>query len=810
MKSFFVEDLTASLRAILRNPIGALAIALSVAVAVGANATLLSWTTAIVLRPVSGVDDQDRLVEVATHHPSQGYAGISHPEYEAFVNAASSVAGVIASCDGAFAVRTFSGSERMNGSFVSNNYFAVLGLEAQVGTAISAEHDRPGSPVVVISDRIWQSRFGGRPSAVGETLTINGVPLRIIGVAPASFGGTTPWRTYDLWLPFGARRQLLGGRDARHTDDRWLYAMAYLAPGETMETLQPRLTAAYLHLGERRDASERQREVLLFPVWKSPTYGGKFAVPLLVVLWSLGIAVILLASVNVAGVLLAHFMARRQDFATRRALGATRGVLVRLLLIECALLGILGGLLALPIAGFGAGALAESIPPSLASLVSVRASLDAGVVAFAIVLSVLVSLLYGAMAALPATSFDLKGALRSGGPALVGRTGARVKWAFLVVQVAICVAFLAVAWVMERSSAKAQHSSPGFEPQGLVLGTLDLASSHATDPERLTLLAKLHARAASQPATARTSFARRMPLGADGRSRVEGFQIPGAPADSEPWAYANQVGPEFFGTLRLPLVEGRDFTSADRWDTPRVAIVNASMARQYWPNASALDRTIVFGRDHLRVVGVVADARWGQVGEPATPWLFTPLLQDYRAEVTFVTRTDETAQGNAELLQGHISALDPSIALFDVRTFAQHMEAATFSQKLISRVSALLGGFALLLSAIGLNAVITRSVLERRREVAVRVALGATPVSVFFLLLRRPLALVGLGLGLGLACLPGLQVLLADFLIDVRVTEASTIFVVAASVVLATMISVVVPALRASWASPAAGMRLQR
>jgi len=602
-----LHDVRYAIRSLLRRPMFAAVVVLTLALGVGANTAIFSVVNAVLLRPLP-YREPDRLVTVNHFYPS--FNGLEAPvsapgfaDYRSRVRAFGSVA-VQAGWSPNLTGR--GDPERLTGARVSGQYFSTLGVPAALGRTLRPDEDQPGrQQVVVLSDALWRRAFGADPRAVGQTLTLNGRSHEIVGVMPPGFRDFFG-RTVELWRPLALDPAALTS-DARTSE--WLTLTARLAPGVTIEQARAELRALAEQLKREYPGSypaDWSLSVTSLRDWGT----GSIRPALLVLLGAVGF-VLLIACANVANLLLARGAARSKEIAVRTALGAGRGQLVRQLLTESVLLALAGGLLGLAFADAGVRALVTLTP---ATLPGEEIGIDGMVLLFTVVVSLGTGLLFGLVPALQASRVDVQGMLKEGGRGAAGdRGGQALRRALVVAEVALALMLLAGAGLLMKSFARLQSVQPGFDPNNLLTLTLALPQAkYPTDTQQIAFFDQVLPRVAAIPGVQAVGATSAIPFGGSGSTssfQVEGFQP--APDEPGPWGDFRVVSPDFLRALRAPLLRGRHFTERDGPGAPPVALVDEELARRYWPKEDAVGKRVTFGApdgeetEWIEIVGVV-------------------------------------------------------------------------------------------------------------------------------------------------------------------------------------------------------------
>lgn len=804
-----LQDLRYGARALMREPLLTAIVVLSLALGIGANATVFSWIDAVLLRPFPGVPEPERLVAVSSRDTREGAISMSHADY-LDLRVARGLAGLAAQDEIPLALRVGEEApERIWGLVVSENYFDVMGVRPALGRVFLPHETTPGGhPVAVIADALWRRRFGTDPAVVGREVTLNARPFTIVGVMPPEFRGSVVGLQFDMWVPLAMQQPLQGVDRLSRRGNRWLQGVARLASGVTpaearaeLNVIAARLAAAY---PEDRDVS-----ALVQTFSEGPTGAGRAMRPVLATLAVVVAFVMAIACANVANVLLARAIRRRREIAVRLSLGASRARIVRQMLTESLLLAGLAAAAGLLVAVWGSGLLLAFVPPTDLP-VGLVPRVDGRVLAVTAVVSFLAALLFGLAPALQAASAETAGALReeslgAGG----GRTRARLRSSLVAGQFALSLMLLVAAGLLVRSLRNAQSVDVGFDPRGVLLASVDLQGSGYAPEQGRAFHREVLARLRGLPGVTSATLTRRAPLGLGGKSSstmtVEGYE---PPPDKPAWFFTHTVGPDYFRTMRWPLERGRDFTDADDAGAPAAVIVDEVAARTYWAGRDPLGGRVRLGPDRwATVVGVAREGRYQGLNEKPSPHVFFPVLQAYHPQTTLVARAASDPEALAPQVASAVRALDPAMPVFNVVTLAQHVSAATYPQRLASSLLAGLGLLALVLSTVGLHGVLAWAVGQRTREIGIRMALGGRRSHVFRLVVGQGLRLALAGTALGLVAAAGAARALSALLIKVSPLDPATFAAVAALLVAVAALACALPAHRATRIDPAAALR---
>jgi putative ABC transport system permease protein len=807
-------DVRHAARGLVRRPgFAALAVA-SLALGIGANAVLFTWVNAVFFEPLPGVRDVGRLLSVQTTTHSEGVISVSWPDYLEIRDWTKDVfSGMAVTRLDALALGHAGGTDRVWSSLVSGDYFAVLGVQPEIGRLLGPQDDRTpgGHPVIVLSHALWQRLFAGDPKVVGSSVLVNARPYTVVGVTPPSFRGSELGLALDAWVPVAMHEFIEpGGPRFDERGNHWLTGLARLKPGVGLDQARARLDVVARQL-EQEYPPSRGNGLAAWRFAESPRGGGRILRPILLVLAAVSGLVLLIACANVANLLLVRATSRRHEVAVRLSVGASRGRLVRQFLVESVLLSLLGGLGGLVLALWGKGLLLSFVP-STPFPVFLDTTVDGRVLAFAIGLSLLTGALAGLAPALQASRHDVVGSLREeAAPLLAGRRGGRLRRLLVVAQVALSLVLLVGAGLLTRSLRHAADVDVGFEPHHVALASVDLFTAGFDRERGEAAIEQALARLRSLPGVESVTVAKRVPLSLGGGSNSSSIEVEGfVEKQNEPaWGYINFVGPDYVRTLGATLVAGRDVSTEDRGDTPEIAVVNETMARRYWPGRNAVAGRFRLGKDWLQVVGIVHDMKFRGLKEPPAPMFFLPLSQWYRSDLTFHVRSAGDPALLAAPVRNALLALDPNLAPFGLRTLEETAEAASFQQKVGSNLLGIFGILGLLLAGVGLYGVLSFLVAQRTREIGLRIALGGSPRDVLGLVLRQGLSLAGVGIVAGLVAGFALARPLASLLVGISPVDPMTFAVVPAVLVAVSLLACWAPARRAMRVRPIEALRYE-
>lgn len=789
-----LQDLRFGMRLLLRQPAFTLIVVLTLALGIGANTAIFSVVNGVLLRPLP-FPHPERLLTVWGSHPDIGQEEASQPDFVDWREGARSFEYLEGCANSFFNLTGVGEPERLTGVQVTSGFFQALGIPMALGRTFETGEDQQGNNhVVVVSHGFWKRRLGANPAVLGQTLTLDGQPHTIIGVAPERFH--LRWDA-EVWVPLA-----LDTPRGRRSD--FLYVIGRLAPGATRERAQLELTAVAARLAQQYPDTNMGFTAQAVPLQEDLV--GESRPALLIFMGAVGL-VLLIACANVANLMLARSSRRQRELAVRAALGASRGRLIQQMLTESVLLALLGGALGLLLAVWSIDALrtAEfSLIPGHAEV-----GIDGWVLAFTLGLSLVTGILFGLAPALRLPGNDLDGTLRAGARGLTGGLGLRQLRGLLVVgEVALALVLLVGAALLLRSFDRLQRVDTGIQSEGVLTMRVMLPQTkYPEDPQVASFFQQLTERVATVPGVQSSGVTNAVPLGGTPfwAFSIEGqTSSPGGAQDAETFT----VSPGYFHTLSIPLRTGRLLEPQDGPSAPKVALINETLARRYWPGKDPLgSRITVDGETWFTIVGVVGDVRATTLQKEPYSQLYLPSTQLPRRMMFLTVRTSGDPMSLVGSLRQEVKALDPDLPVSDVLTMAQRFGRAAAKP----RVNVLLlGGFAvvaLLLAGIGIYGVISQMVVQRTREIGIRMALGAKAEDVLRLMIRQGMAPALVGIGVGLVAAWGSSRLLASLLYGVSATDPLSFCFVPVFLAGVALFAAWLPARRATRVDPTETLR---
>jgi predicted permease len=809
------SDLRYAIRGHRKTPMMTAVLAGTLALGIAATSLSFSLVNGFFIRPLA-IQDPDRFVRIFNSSANGQYSTISYPDFLDMRELRGVFSGAAAEEPAPFSMGIAGLHERVWGEIVSDGYFPLLGVRPAEGRFFAPDEETDGGhePVVVLSHELWTRRFAGSRDALNSTVLLNGRTFRIIGVAPPSFHGTTLGLLSDLWIPVAHERagRLLELRTRRGM--RGFFGMARLNPGATIE--QGRAAIDRLARRLQREYPDSNRGVHFAVLSESdgrifPTVRGSLLGAAGVVI-TIAAVVLLLACLNVAGVLLVRAAARRAEIGVRLALGATRARIVAQLLTEAVLLSLTAGAIGIALA-WQATRFAAAVRVTIArgAPISVDVGVDARVLAFSVIATVVTAVLFGLAPAFEASHADVIGALKDGGRRTGGRRSA-LRHVLVAAHVAVSMMLLAGGGLFLRSLQNARHIDLGFNPDGVVTTSVDV-SLRAYSPEEGNLFwLRLLDGVRRLPRTESASLSARLPLDLGISMQTiapEGYQ----PPEGRGWPATEfaTVETQYLRTLGTPLVEGREFTDQDTASSPAVSILNDVLAHQFWPNESAIGRRVVNASGfRYEVVGVARRSKYFSIGEEPKPYVYFSLRQGAARAMTVVARGSggDTAAYLRDI-GDVVRQLDPVVPVYDVTSMAERVAMSMAPTTGGAAALGIVSVIALALTALGLYGVVAQTVAHRTYEIGVRRALGAQDRNVAWLVVGQAMALVVLGIVGGLVGALGNARLLQRLLYDVDPSDPLVFGLAPLVLVTICAVASLVPTWHALRISAAAALRYE-
>jgi putative ABC transport system permease protein len=774
MTSSSTSDVRLAVRSLARSPLFATVAILSLALGIGANTAIFTLIDQIVLRklPVQKSEELVMLYQQGPHNGSNmGTRMHSYPMYQDFQKKAEPLADVLCRRLVPASVSIDNQTERLEAELVSGNFFTLLGVKPAVGRVFNSQEDDQiyqGHPVVVLSHTYWVNRFARDPGVVGKKILVNDSPMTIVGVSAAGFAGIDPARSPQIRIPVLMKPVMMPEWPWLHMDDRrarWVQVFARLKPGYTVESAAAPLQGLFTQirtyertLPAAKDWSAYSRDQFMKGRMRVESaasgFSGirnDFSTALIVLMCMVGL-VLLIACANVANLLIARAFMRQKEIAVRLSLGASRGRLVRQLLVESLVLSVAGGLVGLGLAFVLTRGLLSLVPSDGQPLL-INAQPDTRILLFTLGLTFLTGIIFGLLPALRASRPDPWTTLKDTVGSIAGTGGSLfLRKGLVTAQVALSFLLLFGAGLFVRSLQNLKTTDTGVVLDNLVTFQLSPALSGYTNERATQFYSQLGERLRSAPGIASAAYANMSILSGgewDSSMSVEGHR----PADGEDMqAFMNALSPGYFEAMKIPLLEGRDFNRMDARENAKVVIVNGSFAQHFFKGTSAVGKHVGWGvgpdtKLDLEIVGVVADTLYEGPREGVHRQVFIPNWG--RNSATYYVRTRTGSSAAYSLIRNELKQLDAAMPLYEMKTVEGQLDETLLTDRLIALLSAGFGLLATLLASIGLYGVMAFVVVRRRKELGIRLALGAQPGGVVWLVMREVLLLLAIGLAVG-------------------------------------------------------------
>ena len=832
-----------ALRSFAKNPAFTAVVVLTLALGIGANTAIFSLMDQVLLRLLP-VKDPNRLVILQGPGPFSGRASshsntlhvLSHPMFEHLRDQSTVFSGVLAEFTASIHLGEGGQTDDVHGDLVSGTYFETLGLQPALGRLFTRDDDRVpgGHPIVVLGHGFWTRRFAADRGIVGRSLRVNDTPMTVIGVAPPGFHGIEVGESVDVYVPLAMQQQVLPTWPRALGDwrTRWLTVMARLEDGVSVPQATASVNVLYGQLlredlatvktpSDRFRIAFLQKRLRLDPGGRGTSgLRDNAETPLLVLMGMVGL-VLLIACANVANLLLARASSRQKEVALRLALGASRGRLVRQLLVESVVFSLAGGALGIAFAAWTGTLLLRALPSEQAARV-LTADPDLRVTLFALALAMITGTIFGLVPALQSTRPQLAPTLKSESAAVMGGTAPfRFRKALVVAQVALSLLLLIGAGLFTRSLGNLRSLNPGFEAERLLTFTVDPSLNGYDSARRLALFKRLQDDFAAEPGVKTVSLAENALMTSNDSSstiRVEGYE---AKEEEDMNPNFNSVGTGFFTTLGIPLLSGREFTDGDIGGAPKVAVVNEAFARYFYKDQSPIGRRFGLGRSFkkgmppeenypITIVGIARDSKASSLRQKNVRFVYVPYAQQTDiGQMTFYVRSPLEAAGLGNRVRMLVRQADPGLPVTDMKTMRAQIHESLFVERIVAVLSAAFGLLATLLAAIGLYGVMSYAVSLRTREIGIRVALGAERRTVLLMVLKEVAVLALLGVVLGLPSGYGLGRLVESQLYGLTARDPLTFGVATAVLLVSAAVAGYVPASRATRVDPLVALRYE-
>jgi predicted permease len=813
-----IQDLRFGARMLMRSPGFTLIIALTLALGIGANTTMFSLLDAVFLRPLPGIAEAERIVQIVRTRANtgRGYKTINDADYRDYRDQNSTFTAIAAERMGLVNLSTDGIAETIIGSMVSGNYFDVFGVRPAQGRLLQASEAvvEGADPVAVISEHLWRNQLGAEP-VIGKTISLNSYPFTIIGVA-AEFNGSSRLGRTDAWIPMTMSRQmeakpLTAQSSNSKPNERAGYGgwehYGRLKPGVTIEQAQADISTIAARLRQAYPETNADRGARVIAGFGIKPWDRREIRRIIGVLFGIVVLVQMIVCANVAGLLLARASARRKEMGIRLALGAGRFRIARQLLTESAFLALLGGALATVVAVWLTYWIRAEAPAEFRDLgTPIGFAPNWRVLSFTLGVSIATGLLFGLAPALQSSKPDLIPGLKDTGASFSHRSGGGLRGVLVVAQIALSLILLIIAGLCVRTLQKAYATSVGFEAENVLTAKVDLRRQHYSEAQGREFYQQLLERAASLPGVQAAELTNNAPWSGLGMSVS-------ATVDNQPTPYLafQIVTPGYLDMLGIPLLAGRQFSNQDDDRSSRVAIINETFAREGWPNQNPVGKLFKtgLGDEPVTVIGVMRDIRGGRLLEDTTCAAYFPLAQKYDGGMTLLLRAVTKPELLIAAVRQEIYALNPKLPVYSVKALEQYRRDLLLTERLRA---GLIGGFSLLalaLASLGLYGVLSYSVAQRTQEIGVRMALGARTGDVLWLVVGDGIRLTAIGLALGLAGAFAAARVLKSMIYGISPTDPLTFIVITLMLTFVALLACWIPARRATKVDPLVALRCE-
>ena len=805
-----LQDIRHAFRALRRAPGFTLAAVVSLGLGIGANTAIYTVYRAALLEPLP-VEEPERLVHLKTQHEEGFNQNFTYPHFVALRDAGV-FQGLLAHTPIPLAIRFGNLTEQVEGAAVTSNYFAVLGVQPRFGRAFSAENDQAGagSQVIILSDALRQTLFGGRTDVLGEVLHVNGHPFTVIGGMGAEFYGLTRGTRENFWIPL-ASFPLVTGNDYMNGERRlrvsWLNLIGRMRPESNEAATQARLSSLDASMRSAGFIGKTNRNVLEPASQGFQFFVGELKQPLKFLMIAVEL-VLLIACANVASLLLARAASRQKDLAIRLAIGGSRTRLLSQLLAEALTLSLVAGATGLLLASWMTDALLAYRPSSGVSLI-LDTTPDSSVLLFTLGVSLLTGLVFGLGPAVHAARADLMPLIKDASARVTTRLGARS--ALVIVQVALSLSLVVGAGLLVRTLGQLGRVDLGFTTRNALLAGFDLDAGGYDAARGRILIDQMLQRVRQMPGVIDATVAGTITPAAGGSNwgvdGVDGYTA----REGETVSFdVNTVDHQYFSTLQHPIVLGRGFTDQDIAGKTNVAVIDEEMARRYWQGRSPIGGSIIIDRQNnvrWEVIGVARGSKYRGLRATGETNVWRPIKQQFRPFMTMIVHTRGEPLALIDPIRSELRSLDPALPLFEVRTLEQHIAGATSQERMATTLAAAFSALALALAAIGLYGLLAFFVAQRTREIGVRMALGAHRYVVLRHVMGRGLRLIALGILLGLPAAFLTARLLSSLLFGVQPTDTTSFAAGAILLTIAGVAATLIPARRAVSVDPMVALR---
>jgi len=811
-------DVRHAVRLLGRSPVFTATSIVSLALGIGAAATIYSLTDALLFEPTVGVNEPSRVVDIGRANEGSGFDNMSHPMYRNLREHSRTVD--VAAVDfggGPMSLGTDGTSERVIGTMVSGNYFDVLGTRPALGRFFRDDEDRvPGErPVVILSHALWTRRFNSDPTILDRPLRLNNREFAVVGIAEEGFQGSSMIGT-DLWVPMAMVQVVRGRPDSSMLDEPrgvWHVAIGRLKPGISMPQAKAELNAVNEAYKKSEPRANQHHTINLAAMGRIP---GPVRTPFLAFigfLFALTGALLAIACSNVAGMLLARAATRRREMATRLAVGAGRGQLIKQLLTETMVLFVAAALVSVPLTYWLVSLLAGSLP-ALPVVLALEFGVNLRVMLFAFGIALVTGVIFGLAPARHALGADLAPMLH-GGNSTVDRKRFRLRNSLVTAQVALSLMLVITAFLFLRSLANAADTDPGFKTANIEIAGVDVSLSGYREQQAVELASRFRARLKAIPGVESVANARMIPLQGSGFG-LGSVRVPGVQGDRDDGRFDSDwdvVSPEYFETIGMPIVEGRPFRDSDTVGAPWVAIVSETFVKQAWPGQSGVGRVFMqqVGDDKERevtIVGVARDAKYRYISSANAPFIYVPMSQQPIPVMEFYVKHAPGRQV-AQEIRTVMAQVESNVPIVMLQSFDDAVSLGLLPQKLAAWIAGSVGTIGVFLAALGLYGLMAFLVAQRTKEIAIRMALGASHGDMRAMVLRQAAALGAIGVVIGLVLAGAIGTLAQTLLVGVPPIDPASFGGTALLFLIVLAIAAWTPAKRAAATDPATALRAE-
>lgn len=812
------QDIRYGWRMLCKTPALTAAIAVTLALGIGANALIFSFVNGFLLRPMP-VPHPEQIAVLAAQQKgnSQLLSAFSYPDFLDFRKQAGSIVDLIGyrltlpglSADGRV--------DQLLANYVTGNYFSVLGVKPALGRLIGEGEEN--QPVLVLGYSYWHKRFGGNPRVIGKQVRVNGKSATIIGVAPEQFRGPIAVTDVGAYLPLSSAASIeqetndpLADRNARV-----VRVLGRLKPGVSFAQAQASADVIAARLAKQYPATNANTTVRVYreQLARPAPLANNIVAVIAGFFLLLGIMLLLLACMNVANILLARATVRQREMGLRAALGAGRGRLIRQMLTEAILLGLLGGIL-----GVIPGSWANPGDLSKLASTSLPIRLDIGfdwhVFAYSFAAALFTGAFVGLWPALRASRTDLNTILQEGGRSDIAGGGRhRLRSALVIAQVAASLMLLLIAGLFVRSLRRAQTMYLGFDPDRVLSLTMDPHQIGYDEAHTREFYRQLEARARAFPGVESVALAYGVPMAGSVNAGIVTFNGQQTAACLQPPSlFFDNVDPSFFETMRVPLLRGRTFTESDNQTAPPVVIVNQTMADKYWPRQDPIGQQFILKTatrpaQTMQIVGVAGNGKYLLIGEDPTPFFYVPLTQNHTSARSLLVRSSIAPAGLLTPLQAEVHKLAPDLPITEAKTMKQLLADDLVEFRVGAQVAAAMGAVGLILAVVGVYGIVSFSAAQRTREIGIRMALGGSAGDVVRLILKQGVRMVIIGLAVGVLAALGITRVMTGFLVGVSPSDPLTYATVIVLLTAVALLACWIPARRATRVDPGVALRYE-